>query len=183
MRFAWRRLPPSHRNLLETVGAQQWQVIDRPIGSAADEMLRSAGQPGLTPAAKSRLDGALGAWVSGLDVLLINAGHPAIIGLDAQAYEAFVAHIAWHEWGHALSLARCSREDVTAGHRLLELAPVGISEGIRSAGYRANSYTHEVIAETYALMMARRIRGHRDKPTWLDDKIYNLLKRVTGWVD
>jgi hypothetical protein len=146
-------------------------------------MLHSADQPGLTAAARSRLDGALGAWVPGLDVLLINAGHAAIVGLDAQAYEAFVAHIAWHEWGHALSLARCSPEDVTTGQRLLELAPMGISEGIRSSGYPASSYTHEVIAETYALMMARRIRGYRDKPTWLDDKIYNLLKRVTGWVD
>jgi hypothetical protein len=183
VRLAWRRLPPAHRNLLEAVGAQQWQVVGGPIGSAADEMLHSAGQPGLTAAARSRLDGALGAWVPGLCVLLINAGHTAIVGLDAQAYEAFVAHIAWHEWGHALSLARCSLEDVAAGHRLLDLAPIGISEGIRSAGYPASSYTHEVIAETYALMMARRIRGHRDKPTWLDDKIYNLLKRVTGWVD
>jgi hypothetical protein len=39
------------------------------------------------------------------------------------------------------------------------------------------------VAETYALWMARRIRGHRGKPTWLDEKIYNLLKRVTGWSD
>ncbi len=94
-----------------------------------------------------------------------------------------MAHIAWHEWGHALSLARCSPEDVAAGNKLLTLATVGISEGIRSAGYLSKSFTHEVVAETYALMMARRIRGHRDKPTWLDDEIYNLLKRVTGWVD
>jgi hypothetical protein len=94
-----------------------------------------------------------------------------------------VAHIAWHEWGHALSLARCSPDDVAAGDKLLASAPEGISEGIRSAGYGAKNYMHEVVAETYALMMARRIRGHRDKPTWLDDKIYNLLKRVTGWVD
>ncbi|HEV3035047.1 MAG TPA: hypothetical protein VGX72_09675 [Solirubrobacteraceae bacterium] len=146
-------------------------------------MLRSAGQSGLPPAIRAKLEGALGAWVPGLDVLLINAGHAAVVGLDTQAYEAFVAHIAWHEWGHALSLARCSPEDVAAGDRLLALAPEGISEGIRSAGYGAKNYTHEVVAETYALMMARRVRGHRDKPTWLDDKIYNLLKRVTGWVD
>jgi hypothetical protein len=183
VRFAWLRLPPAHRNLLEAVGASQWQTVNGPVGSIADDMLRSAGQPGLPPLARSRLDGALGAWVPGLQVLLINVGHPAIAGLDAQAYEAFVAHIAWHEWGHALSLARCSPDDVAAGGRLLVLAPEGISEGIRSAGYGAKSYTHEVIAETYALMMARHVRGHRDKPTWLDDQIYNLLKRVTGWVD
>jgi len=183
VRLAWLRLPPAHRSLLEAVGASQWQIVTGPIGSIADDMLRSAGQLGLLPPARSRLDGALGAWVPGLQVLLINIGHPAIAGLDTQAHEAFVAHIAWHEWGHALSLARCSPEDVAAGDKLLALAPEGISEGIRSAGYGAKNYTHEVVAETYALMMARRIRGHRDKPTWLDDEIYNLLKRVTGWVD
>ena len=183
VRLAWLRLPPAHRTLLEAVGASQWQIVSGPIGSTADDMLHSSGRPGLQPCARARLDGALGAWVPGLEVLLINAGHPAIAGLDTQAYEAFVAHIAWHEWGHALSLARCSPEDVAAGARLIELAPVGIREGIRSAGYGARSYTHEVVAEAYALMMARRIRGHRDKPIWLDDKIYNLLKRVTGWVD
>jgi hypothetical protein len=183
VRLAWLRLPPAHRSLLEAVGASQWQIVNGPIGSIADDMLRSAGQPGLCPPARSRLDGALGAWVPGLQVLLINVGHAAVAGLDTKAYEAFVAHIAWHEWGHALSLARCSSDDVAAGDKLLASAPKGISEGIRSAGYGANNYTHEVVAETYALMMARRIRGHRDKPTWLDDKIYNLLKRVTGWVD
>lgn len=183
VQLAWLSLPAAHRSLLEAVGASQWQVVSGPIGSVADEMLRSAGQPGMTPSAKVRLDGAQGAWVPGLQVLLISVGHPAIDGLDSQAHEAFVAHIAWHEWGHALSLARCSPEDIAAGHTLLALAPQGIREGIRGAGYRSGSYTHEVVAETYALLMARRIRGHRDKPIWLDDKIYNLLKRVVGWAD
>jgi hypothetical protein len=176
-------LPSAHRNLLEAVGASQWQIANGPIGSAADEMLRSAGRPGLTPPVRAELDGALGAWVPGLRVLLINVGHPAIAGLDSQAHEAFVAHVAWHEWGHALSLARCSPDDLAAGDRLLALAPRGIREGIRGAGYRSKSYTHEVVAETYALLMARRVRGHRGKPTWLDEKIYNLLKRVTDWGD
>jgi hypothetical protein len=176
-------LPPAHRNLLEAVGASQWQIATGPIGSMTDEMLRSAGQPGLAPPVRARLDGALGAWVPGLQVLLINVDHAAVAGLDPQAYEAFVAHVAWHEWGHALSLARCSPEDMAAGDRLLTLAPQGIREGIRSAGYRSKSYTHEVVAETYALLMARRIRGHRGKPTWLDETIYNLLQRVTGWRD
>jgi hypothetical protein len=108
-------LPPAHRNLLEAVGASQWQIADGPIGSAADEMLRSAGQPGIAPPARARLDGAIGAWIPGLQVLLINVGHAAIVGLDPQAYEAFVAHVAWHEWGHALSMARCSSEDLVVG--------------------------------------------------------------------
>jgi hypothetical protein len=107
--------------------------------------------------------------------MLSRTGYPGIRGIRGPHCLARV--------GHALSLARCSPEDVAAGDKLLALAPEGISEGIRGAGYGANNYTHEVVAETYALMMARRVRGHRDKPTWLDDTIYNLLKRVTGWVD
>lgn len=181
VQLAWLRLPATARELLEAVGASQWRVIDRPLGSVADEMLSSAGQPGLASPVRARLESALGAWVPGLRVLLINVGHPALSGLDPEAYPAFVAQIAWHEWGHALSLARCSQEDVAAGDRLLAQAPTGIREDIRNAGYRSTDYTYEVVAETYALMMARRLRGHRDKPTWLHDDIYNLVKRVTGW--
>jgi hypothetical protein len=59
-----------------------------------------------------------------------------------------LAHLAWHEWAHALSVERCSREDLAAGTRLLELAPPGVREVIRDAGYGSGDYTHEVIAET-----------------------------------
>jgi hypothetical protein len=78
-----------------------------------------------------------------------------------------VAHIAWHEWGHALSLARCSPDNVAAGGKLLTLAPEGLSDGIRSAGYGAKSYTHAVIVETYALMMTG----------WIDYASGRLLPR------
>ncbi len=144
-------------------------------------MLRSAGRPSLAPSTRAGLEVALGTWIPELRVLLINAGHPALAGLAPVAYEAFVANIAWHEWGHALSLARCSREDIAAGGRLLAQAPTGVRENIRGAGYRSQEYTHEIVAETYALMMARRVRGHRDKPIWLHDEIYKLLTRVTDW--
>jgi len=183
LRMAWRKLPPAHRTLLEAIGASQWQVVSELLGTAADNLLRSAGQQGLTRAAQARLDQALGAWIAELRVVLVNEAHPEIAGLNSQALEAFIARIAWHEWGHALSLARCSPEDVAAGSRLLELAPDGIGEGIRTAGYRAKDYTHELVAETYALLMARRLRGHLGKPAWLDNEIYSLLTRVIGWSD
>jgi len=179
--LAWLSLPPDHRSLLEEVGAARWRIVDEPLGSLADQMLISAGLRGLTPSKRAGLERALGTWIPELGTLLINAAHPTLIRLDSMAYETFVAHIAWHEWGHALSLARCSHEDVAAGGRLLEQAPVGIRKNIRSAGYRSKDYTHEIVAETYALMMARLVRGYRDKPIWLHDEIYNLLTRVTGW--
>jgi hypothetical protein len=179
--LAWLSLPPDHRSLLEEVGAARWQVVNGPLGSIADQMLTSAGLLGLTPSTRASLERALGTWIPALGTLLINATHPSLTRLDSVAYKTFVAHIAWHEWGHALSLARCSHEDVAAGGRLLERAPAGIRENIRSAGYRSKDYTHEIVAETYALMMARLVRGHRDKPIWLHDEIYNLLTRATGW--
>ncbi len=101
--------------------------------------------------------------------------------LDAAAREQFIAHLAWHEWAHALSVERCSREDLAAGARLLELAPLGVREVIREAGYRSRDYTHEVIAETYAVLMTRRLREGAGQPPWLDDEIYSLLRRVTEW--
>ena len=179
--FAWLSLPPDHRGLLEEVGAARRQVVAEPLGLLVDRMLRSAGKQGLTPSKLASLDRALGAWIPELGTVLINAAHPALTTLDSVTYNAFIARIAWHEWGHALSLARCSREDIAAGGRLLEQAPEGIRKIIRDAGYGSKDYTHEIIAEAYALMMARLVQGRRDKPIWLHNEIYNLLTRVTGW--
>ncbi len=78
---------------------------------------------------------------------------------------------------------RAGLSSIAAGGRLLDLAPDGIREGIRGASYRSNDYTHELVAETYALLMARRRRKASGRPPWLDDEIYNLVKRVTGWSD
>jgi hypothetical protein len=99
---------------------------------------------------------AFGVWMQELRIILLHAGHAKLAGLDEATYEAFVARTAWHEWGHALSVARCSQEDIAAGRRLLDLAPDGVREGIRGANYRPNAYRHELVAETYALLIARR---------------------------
>ncbi len=181
LRLAWLSLPPPHRALLESIGASQWQAADQSLGAAVNGFLVSAGHQALSAAAQRELDLALGVWVQELRIILVRADHPKLAGLDEVTYEAFIARTAWHEWGHALSVVRCSQEDIAAGRRLLDLAPVGIREGIRDAGYRPNDYTHELVAETYALLMARRRRKASGRPQWLDDEIYNLVKRVTGW--
>ncbi len=129
------------------------------------------------------MDLAQGVWIQELRIVLVDAGHAKLTGLDRQTYEAFIARTAWHEWGHALSVVRCSPEDVAAGRRLLDLAPDGVREGIRNTEYRSGEYTHELVAETYALLIARRRRKAFGKPSWLDDEIYSLVKRVTGWSD
>ncbi len=181
LHFAWLGLPPAHRALLESIGASQSQGIDQALGTAVDGFLRSAGQRGLSAAARRRLDLALGVWLQELRIILLDVGHSKLAGLDQATYEAFIMRTAWHEWGHALSVVRCSQEDMADGRTLLDLAPTGLCESIRRAGYRSTDYTHELVAETYALLLARRRRGATGRPPWLDGEIYNLVKRVTDW--
>jgi hypothetical protein len=181
VRMAWQSLPPAHRRLLESIGASQWQILDEPLGKAANDFKRSAGHPGLSRTAQTTLNRALAVWIRDLRILLLYRDHPKLTGLDASAREQFIAHLAWHEWGHALSIERCSEEDVANGATLLKMAPAGVREVIRTAGYGPREYTHEVIAESYALLMARRLRGEAGQPPWLDDRIYNLLTRVVEW--
>lgn len=180
VRSAWQSLPDSHRSLLEAIGASQWQVVQLPLGVVADDLLRSAGQPLLDASVRKGLGGAVGAWVPLLRVVLINAGHPALAGLGDGAHERFVARVAWHEWGHALAVDRCSAEDVDAGQRLLRQAPPGVAESVRQGGYRRRGYTHQLVAEVYALLISRRRRGQTERPEWLNEEIYNLTERVTG---
>ena len=66
--------------------------------------------------------------------------------------------------GHALSIGLCSAEDVAAGRRLLELAPEGIRKNIRQGGYRSSQYTHELVANVYALLMIRRRQDLLERP-------------------
>jgi hypothetical protein len=179
--LAWESLPLPHRKLLESIGASQRCVVEEPLGGAVDSFRLSAGLRGLSRQAKLRLVPAFGVWVQELGIVLVNAAHPALVGLSDVATERFVARLAWHEWGHALSVTRCSRDDVFAGRKLLARCPQGVREDIRSAGYGPQSYTHEVIAETYALLMERRVRGESGQPPWLDNEIYSVLKRVTVW--
>jgi hypothetical protein len=179
--LAWGDLPSDHRLLLANIGAAQRSVVDRPLGAYVDELLLSSGHPRLSARSRADLDRALGAWIEQLRLVVIDAGHPALVGLDDLSYEAMLVRAAWHEWGHALSLARATAADIAAGKQLANLAPAGVGEYIRRAGYRQRQYTHEVIAEIYALLMARRRRGEAGQPAWLDDRIYELVRRVCGW--
>lgn len=178
---AWNDLPAAHRSLLEEIGANRRRVVDRPLGQEIADLRRSAGLRGLTPAERLTLDCALGAWVPELRLIVLDAGHAKYARLDAVSHEAALSRIAWHEWGHALSVDRATRADIDAAERLLELAPPGIGEFIRASGYRRSERTHEIVADTYALLVARRRQGLRGKPKWLADEIWNLMRRVTDW--
>jgi hypothetical protein len=66
---------------------------------------------------------------------------------------------------------------------VLELAPEGVRESIRQGGYRVGDYTHELVANVYALLMIRRWRNVLGRPEWLNEEIYKLVVRVTGWTE
>ncbi len=181
--MAWATLPAAHRRLLEEVGASQWTVVEEPLGVPVHKLLRSAGHRGLDERARRRLEPALAVWVPDLRIVAFHAGHPALAELGESSVEQLLARTAWHEWGHALSIARCTAEDIADGTRLLNLAPTSVSKSIRAAGYLRYEYTHELVAEIYSLLIARHKRKESGKPRWLSQEIYDLVGRVTAWTE
>jgi hypothetical protein len=182
LKLAWADLPPAHRSLLESIGADGWDATARPLGTYADELLRSAGYPGLDLPSRIGRDRARGLWIPELRVVLVNAVHPDYEGLDRPSRENALARVAWHEWGHALSLHGATREDVAAGQELLESLPRELADTIRLAGYLRREYTHEVVAEVYTLLMLRRRKGVIGRPKWVSDQVDELIRRVVGWI-
>ena len=161
--LAWQALPASHRRLLEQVGASRWEIVDRPLGEVTTELLQGPDRP---PRTRVDIEGdnkALGIWVPELRLVLINEEHSAVLSADPATRERLLTWVAWHEWGHALSLASNDPHDPSEGARLLALAPPGIRERIRRANYPRREYLHELIAETYALPMRTRVEG---RPGW-----------------
>lgn len=181
VRRAWQELPRGDRSLLERISADQWRVCGRPLGTYTDELLRSAGRGSLSESEIARADDALALWIPDLRVMLINESHPAFDGLDEPSLAYDLSRVAWHEWGHALSIDRTAEDDIAAGERYLELLPDGVAVFVRQAGYRRREYTHEVVAEIYAILMIRRRQGTTGRPPWLHPVVYELVRRVAGW--
>jgi hypothetical protein len=180
VRRAWQDLPPGDRVLLEAISADEWQVCDRSLGTYTDELLRSADRGSLPDSEIARANDALALWVPDLRVMLINASHPAFDGLDVPTLTYDLSRVAWHEWGHALSLDRAEEEDIAAGERYVKLLPEGLGKLVRQAGYRRREYTHEVVAEIYAILMIRRRQKKTGRPPWLHPEVYELVRRVAG---
>lgn len=178
---AWLELPRGDRSLLEAIGADQWQVCERPLGVVADEMLRSADCGPFPSSEIARANRAVALWVVHLRVVLVNEQHHAFGGLDSASVVYNLSRVAWHEWGHALSLDRAEHGDIAAGERLLGMLPEGFAKVVRTAGYRSNEYTHEIVAEVYSMLIGRRRVGQTGKPPWLPKEIYELVRRVVGW--
>ena len=178
---AWADLPHTDRSLLKAIRADEWAVTDRPLGRFADELRRSAGYASFARPELRRQDAAAGLWIPELRLVIINLAHRSFAGLDRSSLEYAVARVAWHEWGHALAFHQATESDVVEGSRLLDLAPPPLAANVRAADYRQREYTHEIVAEVYALLLTRRRRGVTGRPPWLHQEIYELVRRVVGW--
>ncbi len=181
VREAWGELPREDRELLKEISADQWQVCGRALGTYTDELLRSAGLGSLEGSEIARANSALALWVPDLRVVLINESHPAFDGLDRPTLAYDLSRVAWHEWGHALSLDRAGEGDIAAGEHYVGLLPKALARLVRQAGYRRREYTHEVVAEIYAVLMTRQRQGKTGRPPWLHPEVYELVRRVAGW--
>jgi hypothetical protein len=180
VQLAWDVLPTGDRRLLEQIGASRWEIVAEPLGAAVDARLRSAGHNGHTPARIQADNAALGMWIRELRLVLISETHEALVDTDQATREELLTWVAWHEWGHALSIEGPSAHDPAEGERLLALAPDGIRERIRRAHYPRREYIHELIAETYALLMRGKVEGRSGRPSWLPNEIYNLMAHVAS---
>lgn len=178
---AWADLPPADQALLEAIRAEEWDVTDQPLGVYTDGLRRSAGYASFPSSELQRQDAAAGLWIPELRLVVINVLHPSFRDLDESSLERALARVAWHEWGHALAFHRATTDDVDRGAKLLELVPQSMAENVRSADYRQREYTHEIVAEAYALLMSRRRQGATERPPWLSKKVYELVRRVVGW--
>jgi hypothetical protein len=178
VRLAWDALPSRDRRALKQIGASKWDIVSERLGNAVAARLISAGETAPGNAQTAAENDALGMWVPELRLVLINEAHPAVLRADRTTREALLTWVAWHEWGHALSVASNTPHDLGEGVRLLALAPDGIRERIRAGHYPRREYIHELIAETYALLMRERVEGRQTQPPWLPDEIYQLMARI-----
>jgi hypothetical protein len=81
----------------------------------------------------------------------------------------------------AEELVKLAWDALPSSHRRLLTqvgAPEGIRERIRRGNYPRREHIHELIAETYALLMRERIEGRPGQPPWLPTEIYQLITRI-----
>jgi hypothetical protein len=157
VRRARAQLPPAHRDLLDQLGVQETAIHPWPTG--VQDLYRSIGE---APPPTTALEGAAALWLDGIRTVAFNASllEAAVIGLSGDSRHALIASIAWHEYGHALSLTRSTYEQRDSAERFLGLLPERMRVAIDYPGtYRRSELFDEVIATIYAAMIAR-VRTH-----------------------
>ncbi len=179
IRAARALLPAGHRQLLNAIGVQEGLVQRWTDDVIA--MYATLREP--TPTVSS-LNGAAAAWLHELRTVVFNAQlfDQVLHGLDAPSRDSFIRSVAWHEYGHALSVVRAGREQRQQGLQLLALLPEPMREAIDYPGrYRTSQVFDEIMATLYALLVDRvRISGY-SPPDFLHPDVFAAFKEVYPW--
>jgi hypothetical protein len=127
VRVARSKLPAEHRALLEQLSARDLIVEGWP-----DEVLNLYRTLRERPPEVEELRAALAAWLPQLRVVAFNGPllREFLADLDAASVRRTIERLAWHEYGHALSVTRAPDELRRNGVRLLELLPDGLRRAI-----------------------------------------------------
>lgn len=177
---ARKKLPRDHRGLLEQLHADDLVVEDWPT-----HVLSLYRTVQVTPPAERQLSQALAVWLQGPSVVAYNAPllRASLSGLDEPSAQHVVENLAWHEYGHALSVTRATDELRRDGPRLLELLPPGLRGAVDYPGsYSRRQVFDEVIANLYPMMLGRAIRGSGyGKPEFVHPEVYEAFRQVLPW--
>lgn len=179
VRWARTQLPGSHRQLLEELRVQETAIDVWPSGVL--DLYRSLRE---TPPRERGIARAAAVWLDELRTVAFNARffESATRGLSHEWRRTLVAGIAWHEYGHALSLVRSTADQRRDGPRLHELLPAGLKGQIDyPQSYRAREVFDEVVAGVYALMISRIRACGYGFPDFLQPDITNAFQEVIPW--
>jgi hypothetical protein len=174
-----RQLPREHQNLLAQIGTQEGVIEDWPDG--VQNLYRSIRE---APSSEAALAHAAAVWLDGLRTVAFNAPlmHATTAGLTDAVRKQLVAYIAWHEYGHALSLTRSTYEQRKGGVWLLGLLTDGMRASIAyPGGYDRLQVFDEVIATVYTLLISRIRTDGYGVPEFLHPEIAHAFKEVIPW--
>lgn len=182
IRNARRRLPAGHRALLEQIGVQDAVVDEWPAG--VRELYETLGE---AAPSVSRLADAIAVWLPGRRVVAYNG--PLLVHalgdteLTPSTRQAAIDNIAWHEYGHAISVTRATPDMKREGPELVDLLPLGLRRAIDFPGsYRPREVFDEVIANVYALMIGRAVQlTDYGVPDFLHRDVYDAFRAVVPW--
>jgi hypothetical protein len=178
VRNARRSLPRAHRALLEQLNVQEAAISDWPRGVM--DMYRTLRE---TPPTEAQLNGAVAVWLHQRCTVAFNVPllGMATKGLDDDPRRSLLASIAWHEYGHALSITRSTLELRRDGPRLVDLLPAGLRRAVAADAYRRSQLFDEMIATLYAFLTGR-IREHGyGAPDFLHPDVLAAFQEVIPW--
>jgi phage tail protein X len=179
IRAARAELPAEHRELLDQLGVQETAIEDWP--DRVVDLYATLREPAPT---RQELDGAAATWLNSLRTVAFNA--PAVLhvaqDLDEPSRRTIVARIAWHEYGHALSVTRATCEHRECGPAFLALLPEGLRDTIDYPGrYRTSQVFDEIVATIYSVIVGRVRTDGYFQPEYLHADVFAAFKEVIPW--